>query len=149
MAENQEKKYFIDSTKTIEENYNSIGTLTEDVVKEAAEKIATKMKEKQVKEVQEMMLKAEFFVERTYTNLHKSRDIEKIAKFQMEKVGALEKEVKEGKKPLQAFNKEIQELNKECLKRKREIDVKYCELEQVLNDRYPDNWYYRNELQGI
>lgn len=137
------------SLENIEESINNGSTVTEEVAKEAAQKIADQRKEKLTERLITETLKSEYTRKSIYLSMKKT-DKEKETKLNyLKKFSEKDDKLRNGGITIEDYAKECAALKKECNKLLSEISTWYEEKQEALYNQYPEarySWRYESYL---
>lgn len=117
--------------------------VTEDIATKAAEKIAERRKEKLTNELVAVVQKCEFTVSSAVLQVRRSNRTNQRIKTYLKELSALAEDIKSGKKPVSAWDKEARELKKQYDKDLIEIGKSIDESQNDLRELFPDSWQWR------
>lgn len=139
MAE-KEKQLSMDN---IEEVIKSGATVTEEIAKEAAQKIADKRKEELTERLVDCIKRSEYVRKRIFLSMKYTDKLSKIKLNYLKKFSALDEDLKAGKLSVDEYDKKCKEERKEERKLIRENDEWFNEQLDSLNNQYPDSFSWR------
>lgn len=116
--------------------------LNKEAVEAAAEEIVKRNKERRKDESIRLLNRSAYTVEKQRLTLRLQRRKEKADKAYMDAVGALEKELNEGKHDKTSWEKAFEEISKKRTKAYTEADTIYREYCNKLKQLYPDYYCY-------
>lgn len=117
--------------------------VTEEIATEAAEKIAKRRKEKLTNDLVQVVQKCEFTVASTVLQVRRSNRTNQRIKSYLKELSAIAEDIKSGKKPVTAWDKETRELKKQFDKDLMEISNSIDESRKELGELFPDSWSWR------
>lgn len=117
--------------------------VTEDIATQAAEKIAERRKEKLTNELVAVVQKCEFTVSSAVLQVRRSNRTNQRIKSYLKDLSALAEDIKSGKKPVSAWDKEAREMKKQYDKDLIEIGKSIDESQKDLRELFPDSWTWR------
>lgn len=146
MAE-ETKKLNLFEEGTNDENIQDViakaGKVDEDIVKAAAEKIATRRKEQVTQELIEIVQKCEYTQMSTHISYKRSNKTNKKIKEYLKDLTDLKKSITEGGAPVSDWDKKApalkQKLDKDLVEIGKEMDA----LQRDLDELFPNSWSYR------
>lgn len=146
----EEKKTNILSEEVNGENIQDVisasSKVTEEVVTKAAEKIAEKRKEKLTNDLINVVQSCEYTKAYTALQVRRSNRSNQRIKQYMKDLNTLVEEVKSGKKPVTAWEKESRELKKQFDKDLIEIGKNIDESINELREIFPGVCWWNNDL---
>lgn len=146
MAE-ETKKLNLFEEGTNDENIQDViakaGKVDEDIVKAAAEKIATRRKEQVTQELINIVQKCEYTQMSTHISYKRSNKTNKKIKEYLKDLTDLKKSITEGGAPVSDWDKKApalkQKLDKDLVEIGKEMDA----LQRDLDELFPNSWSYR------
>lgn len=117
--------------------------VTEDIATKAAEKIAERRKEKLTNELVAVVQKCEYTVSSAVLQVRRSNRTNQRIKTYLKDLSSLAEDIKSGKKPVSAWNKEARELKRQYDKDLIEIGKSIDESQKDLQELFPDSWQWR------
>lgn len=117
--------------------------VTEDIATKAAEKIAERRKEKLTEELIGVVQKCEFTISSAVLQVRRSNRTNQRIKTYLKELSALSEDIKNGKKPVSAWDKEARELKKQYDKDLIEIGQSIDDSLKELYKIFPDSWAWR------
>jgi hypothetical protein len=149
MAKEKETKevktsIFSDATEeNIQDVIKNASVVTEDIVTAAAEDIAKRRKEQLTAELKEIVQKCDYTVKSSVLAVRRSNRINQRNKQYLKDLSALAEDIKGGKKPTTAWDKESKELKKQLDKDLTEIGRSIDESQKELDNIFPSSWTWR------
>lgn len=145
MAENKNTNILTQDVdgENIQDVIANSSKVTEDIATKAAEKIAERRKEKLTNELISVVQKCEFTVSSAVLQVRRSNRTNQRIKSYLKDLSALAEDIKSGKKPVSAWDKEARELKKQYDKDLIEIGKSIDESQRDLRDLFPDSWQWR------
>lgn len=149
MAKEKETKevktsIFSDATEeNIQDVIKNASVVTEDIVTAAAEDIAKRRKEQLTNELKEIVQKCDYTVKSSVLAVRRSNRINQRNKQYLKDLSALAEDIKGGKKPTTAWDKESKELKKQLDKDLTEIGRSIDESQKELDNIFPSSWSWR------
>lgn len=129
--------------ENIQEVISNSSKVTEDIATKAAEKIAERRKEKLTNDLIEVVQKCEYTVSAAVLQVRRSNRTNQRIKSYLKSLSELAEDVKSGKKPVTAWDKEAREMkkqfDKDLIEIGRSIDESLCELNEI----FPNSWQWR------
>lgn len=116
--------------------------LSEDVAKEAAEKISKQNKERRVEETMTLLQRSDYTVDKVLNRLRKARDIAKAEKEFLNAVKVLKAEVVAGKHDTTSFEAAFKKAYTERDKAYTEFTKTYSNYDDKLRQLYNNSWRY-------
>lgn len=146
MAE-ENKKLNLFEEGTNDENIQDViakaGKVDEDIVKAAAEKIATRRKEQVTQELIEIVQKCEYTQMSTHISYKRSNKTNKKIKEYLKDLTDLKKSITEGGAPVSDWDKKAPALKQKLDKDLVEIGKEMDGLQRDLDELFPNSWSYR------
>lgn len=145
MAENKNTNILTQDVdgENIQDVIANSSKVTEDIATKAAEKIAERRKEKLTNELISVVQKCEFTVSSAVLQVRRSNRTNQRIKSYLKDLSALAEDIKSGKKPVSAWDKEAREMKKQYDKDLIEIGKSIDESQRDLRDLFPDSWQWR------
>lgn len=145
--EKDKKNNSILSGQFDEENIQDIikqsSVVTDEIATAAAEEIAKKRKEKLTEELKKVVQKCEYTVSSGVLSVRRSNRVNKRKKQYLKDISALAEDIKSGKKPVSAWDKEATELKKQFDKDLTEIGKDIDQSQKDLDNLFPESWTWR------
>lgn len=129
--------------ENIQEVISNSSKVTEDIATKAAEKIAERRKEKLTNDLIEVVQKCEYTVSAAVLQVRRSNRTNQRIKSYLKSLSELAEDVKSGKKPVTAWDKEAREMKKQFDKDLIEIGKSIDESLRELNGIFPNSWQWR------
>lgn len=129
--------------ENIQEVISNSSKVTEDIATKAAEKIAERRKEKLTNDLIEVVQKCEYTVSAAVLQVRRSNRTNQRIKSYLKSLSELAEDVKSGKKPVTAWDKEAHEMKKQFDKDLIEIGKSIDESLRELNEIFPNSWQWR------
>ena len=147
MAENKNTNILTQDVdgENIQDVIANSSKVTEDIATKAAEKIAERRKEKLTNELISVVQKCEFTVSSAVLQVRRSNRTNQRIKSYLKDLSALAEDIKSGKKPVSAWDKEAREMKKQYDKDLIEIGKSIDESQRDLRELFPDSWQWRFE----
>lgn len=114
--------------------------ITDEIATEAAEKIAKRRKEKLTNDLIEVVQKCEYTISSAVLQVRRSNRTNQRIKTYLKELAAIAEDVKSGKKPVSAWDKEARELKKQYDKDLIEIGRSIDESRRDLQELFPNSW---------
>lgn len=127
----------------IQEVIKNASIVTEDIVTAAAEDIAKRRKEKLTEELKNIVQKCDYTIKSSVLAVRRSNRINQRNKKYLKDLSALAEDIKSGKKPTTAWDKEAKELKKQLDKDLIEIGKDIDESQNDLDKIFPNSWSWR------
>lgn len=127
----------------IQEVIKNASIVTEDIVTAAAEDIAKRRKEKLTEELKNIVQKCDYTIKSSVLAVRRSNRINQRNKKYLKDLSALAEDIKSGKKPTTAWDKEARELKKQLDKDLIEIGKDIDESQRDLDNIFPTSWNWR------
>lgn len=127
----------------IQEVIKNASIVTEDIVTAAAEDIAKRRKEKLTEELKNIVQKCDYTIKSSVLAVRRSNRINQRNKKYLKDLSALAEDIKSGKKPTTAWDKEAKELKKQLDKDLIEIGKDIDESQNDLDKIFPNSWNWR------
>ena len=145
MAENKNTNILTQDVdgENIQDVIANSSKVTEDIATKAAEKIAERRKEKLTNELISVVQKCEFTVSSAVLQVRRSNRTNQRIKSYLKDLSALAEDIKSGKKPVSAWDKEAREMKKQYDKDLIEIGKSIDESQRDLRELFPDSWQWR------
>lgn len=135
---------FNDATEeNIQDVIKNASVVTEDIVTAAAEDIAKRRKEQLTNELKEIVQKCDYTVKSSVLAVRRSNRINQRNKQYLKDLSALAEDIKSGKKPTTAWDKESKELKRQLDKDLTEIGKSIDESQKELDNIFPNSWSWR------
>ena len=131
--------------ENVEESIREGRTVTPEIAKEAAERIAKKRKEDLTEELISITTRGEYLQKHAYLSMKKTDKDAKAKREYLKKYTDLYKKLCDGGISVEEFKKQSQEEKKTCSKIIRENDNWFSEQLRALNELYPNSWLYRQD----
>lgn len=129
--------------ENIQEVIKNASIVTEDIVTAAAEDIAKRRKEKLTEELKNIVQKCDYTIKSSVLAVRRSNRINQRNKKYLKDLSALAEDIKSGKKPTTAWDKEAKELKKQLDKDLIEIGKDIDESQHELDNIFPSSWTWR------
>ena len=129
--------------ENIQEVISNSSKVTEDIATKAAEKIAERRKEKLTNDLIEVVQKCEYTVSAAVLQVRRSNRTNQRIKSYLKSLSELAEDVKSGKKPVTAWDKEAREMKKQFDKDLIEIGKSIDESMRELNEIFTNSWQWR------
>lgn len=129
--------------ENIQEVIKNASIVTEDIVTAAAEDIAKRRKEKLTEELKNIVQKCDYTIKSSVLAVRRSNRINQRNKKYLKDLSALAEDIKSGKKPTTAWDKEAKELKKQLDKDLIEIGKDIDESQNDLDKIFPNSWNWR------
>lgn len=143
MAKEKEQAAQAANEENIQDVINNLGTVTEDVLKQATEEIAKRQKEKDVEKLKEIVMKMDFIQKSTLLSQRRQKRISNRTTKYLKDMTALIDDIKAGKVSIYDFEKKSSELKRDFDKEVREIGTDIDESRNKLEEAFPNSWAYR------
>ena len=144
MAEEKKTSIFNEANEdNIQDVIKNASIVTDDIVTAAAEEIAKHRKEKLTEELKEIVQKCDYAVKSTVLSVRRSNRCNQRIKQYLKDISALADDIKGGKKPTTAWDKEARELKKQLDKDLITIGREIDETQRDLDNIFPNSWSYR------
>lgn len=143
MAKEKEQAVQTANDENIQDVINNMGTVTEDVLKQATEEIAKQQKEKDVAKLKSIVMKMDFVQKSTLLSQRRQKRVSNRTTKYLKDMTALIDDIKAGKVSIYDFDKKSGELKRDYDKELRDISNDIDESRRKLNDAFPDSWSYR------
>lgn len=127
----------------IQEVIKNASIVTEDIVTAAAEDIAKRRKEKLTEELKNIVQKCDYTIKSSVLAVRRSNRINQRNKKYLKDLSTLAEDIKSGKKPTTAWDKEAKELKKQLDKDLIEIGRDIDESQRELDNIFPTSWNWR------
>lgn len=127
----------------IQEVIKNASIVTEDIVTAAAEDLAKRRKEKLTEELKNIVQKCDYTIKSSVLAVRRSNRINQRNKKYLKDLSALAEDIKSGKKPTTAWDKEAKELKKQLDKDLIEIGKDIDESQNDLDKIFPNSWSWR------
>lgn len=127
----------------IQEVIKNASIVTEDIVTAVAEDIAKRRKEKLTEELKNIVQKCDYTIKSSVLAVRRSNRINQRNKKYLKDLSALAEDIKSGKKPTTAWDKEARELKKQLDKDLIEIGKDIDESQRDLDNIFPTSWNWR------
>ena len=140
------------SAENIEEVINNGSTVTEDVAKAAAEKIAKQRKEELTERHIDVTLKSEYTRLATYLSMKKTDKEKEVKLNYLKKFSEKDDKLRNGGITIEDYLKDCKELYKEANNLLREVDKWYQEQQNKLLNQYPKaryDWRWDGQLLSL
>lgn len=147
MAKEEKKETVEITVGNIEEVIKSGATVTEEMAKEAAEKIAKQRKEELTERLISGMQKSDYTRKRIYLAMKKTDREKDIRTNYLKKFSEIDDNLKNGKISIDEWEKKVQEEKNTAIKLLRELDNDIDEQRKALDNQYRDtrwSWNYGN-----
>lgn len=147
MAKEGKKETVEITVGNIEEVIKSGATVTEEMAKEAAEKIAKQRKEELTERLISGMQKSDYTRKRIYLAMKKTDKEKDIRTNYLKKFSEIDDDLKNGKISIDEWEKKVQEEKNTATKLLRELDNDIDEQRKALDNQYRDarwSWNYGN-----
>lgn len=147
MAKEEKKETVEITVGNIEEVIKSGATVTEEMAKEAAEKIAKQRKEELTERLISGMQKSDYTRKRIYLAMKKTDKEKDIRTNYLKKFSEIDDDLKNGKISIDEWEKKVQEEKNTATKLLRELDNSIDEQRKALDNQYRDarwSWNYDN-----
>lgn len=129
--------------ENIQEVIKNASIVTEEIVTAAAEDIAKRRKEKLTEELKNIVQKCDYTIKSSVLAVRRSNRINQRNKKYLKDLSALAEDIKSGKKPTTAWDKEAKELKKQLDKDLIEIGKDIDESQRDLDNIFPTSWNWR------
>jgi hypothetical protein len=129
--------------ENIQEVIKNASIVTEEIVTAAAEDIAKRRKEKLTEELKNIVQKCDYTIKSSVLAVRRSNRINQRNKKYLKDLSALAEDIKSGKKPTTAWDKEARELKKQLDKDLIEIGKDIDESQRDLDNIFPTSWNWR------
>lgn len=143
MAKEKEKNAQVASDENIQEVINNLGTVTEEVLKQATEEIAKQQKEKDVEKLKSIVMKMDYIQKATLLSQRRQKRISNRTTKYLKDMTEIIENIKAGKTSIYDFDKESTELKRNFDKEVREIGNDIDASLDKLNEAFPNSWSYR------
>ena len=140
------------SAENIEEVINNGSTVTEDIAKAAAEKIAKQRKEELTERHIDVTLKSEYTRLATYLSMKKTDKEKEVKLNYLKKFSEKDDKLRNGGITIEDYLKDCKELYKEANNLLREVDKWYQEQQNKLLNQYPKaryDWRWDGQLLSL
>lgn len=137
------------SMENVEEVIKSGAVVTEEIAKEAAQKIADKRKEELTERLIGCMKRSDYSRKKIFLSMKKTDKLSKIKLNYLKKFSALDEDLKAGKVSVDEYDNKCKELKKEAIKLISENDHWFDEQSNALDHQYPESYGWRYQENVI
>lgn len=129
--------------ENIQDLIKNASIVTDEIVTAAAEDIAKRRKEKLTEELKQIVQKCDYTIKSSVLAVRRSNRYNQRNKKYLKDLSALAEDIKSGKKPTTAWDKEARELKRQLDKDLIEIGKDIDESQRDLDKIFPESWTWR------